>query len=289
MSYGFTAVALLALAGMLVLFVVQSLPVWRHEGTGYVTGRSWFYVTKRFGTLSMLYGSTVVAAIALLLAAPIGIGAAVFAAEYLPRRARLLLKLVIELLAGVPSVVYGLLGILLLRNYVYSGLRGLGFDPLSGDSLLTAGLLLAVMVLPTIMTLADDALQSVPAQQRQAARGLGLTRAQTILSVSLPQARRGLMAAALLGLGRALGETIAVFYVVGRQDNQWPAKLFSLDPLISSGQTITSKLGGGETNIAYGDPLHWAAMVGLGLLLMIVVATVTLIGAWLEGKADVHA
>src|SRR6266536_3112028 len=118
-------------------------------------------------TRAMSYGFTAVALLAL--AAPIGIGAAVFTAEYLPRRARLLLKLVIELLAGIPSVVYGLLGILLLRNYVYAGLRAVGLDPLSGDSLLTAGLLLAVMVLPTIMTLADDALQSVPAQQRQAA------------------------------------------------------------------------------------------------------------------------
>ena len=160
---------------------------------------------------------------------------------------------------------------------------------MSGDSLLTAGLLLAVMVLPTIMTLSDDALRSVPAQQRLAARGLGLTHAQVVLSVALPQARRGLVAAVLLGLGRALGETIAVFLVVGRQDNQWPANVFSLRPLINAGQTITSKLGGAETNIAYGSTLHWAAIVGLGLLLMVAVAVVTLVGAWLDGKADVHA
>ena len=116
-----------------------------------------------------------------------------------------------------------------------------------------------------------------------------MTRAQTVLSVSLPQARRGLVAAVLLGLGRGLGETIAVFLVVGRQDNQWPANVFSLKPLINAGQTITSKLGGAETNIAYGTSLHWAAVVGLGLLLMVVVAAVTLIGACLEGKVDVHA
>src|SRR5258706_9311778 len=286
MSYGFTAFALFVLGAMLVLFVLQSLPVWRHAGISYLTGREWYFRRDQFGALPMLYGSAAVAAVALLLAAPIGIGAAVFTAEYLPRRARLLLKLVIELLAGVPSVVYGLLGILLLRNYVYSGLRGMGLDPLSGDSLLTAGLLLAVMVLPTIMTLADDALQSVPARQRQAARGLGLTRAQTVLSVSLRQARRGLVAAVLLGLGRALGETIAVFLVVGRQDNQWPANVFSLKPLINAGQTITSKLGGAETNIAYGTSLHWAAIVGLGLLLMVVVAAVTVNGPWPAGERD---
>ena len=112
----------------------------------------------------MIYGTLVVAAVALGLAAPIGIGAAIFTAEYLPRRLRLVVKLTIELLAGVPSVVYGLLGILLLRNWVYDLLEP--FDPLSGDTLLTAGLLLAVMILPTVMTLADDALRAVPAAQR---------------------------------------------------------------------------------------------------------------------------
>ncbi|MGH8005932.1 MAG: PstC family ABC transporter permease, partial [Candidatus Binatia bacterium] len=160
------------------------------------------------------------------------------------------------------------------------------FDPLSGDTLLTAGVLLAVMILPTVMTLSDDALRGVPGAQRAAARGLGLTQTEVVLGVSLPQALPGIVAATLLGLGRALGETIAVFLVVGRQDNQWPATLFSLRPLIAAGQTLTSKLGGSETNIAYGDPLHWAAMVGLGLILLGMVATVTLVGAWLAGNEN---
>ena len=289
LSYAFAALAVAALLGMLVLFIQQSLPVWRHAGPGYVTGKLWYFRLDQFGALSMLYGTAAVSAIALLLAATIGIGAAVFTAEYLPPRPRLLLKLVIELLAGVPSVIYGLLGILILRNYVYDGLHNIGIDPLSGDSLLTAGLLLSVMILPTVMTLADDALRGVPAAQRTAARGLGLTRAQTILAISLPQARRGLVAALLLALGRALGETIAVFLVVGRQDNQWPQNWISLQPLINAGQTLTSKLGGAETNIAYGDPLHWAAIVGLGLLLMVIVSVITLAAAWLEGRADARA
>jgi phosphate transport system permease protein len=289
MSYGFTAVALGALGAMLVLFIWQSLPVWRHSGADYVAGGPWFYRSEQFGALSMLYGTAVVSAVALLVAAPLGIGTAICTAEYLSPRPRLLMKLFVELLAGVPSVVYGLLGVLLLRNYVYEALRGLGFDPISGDTLLTAGLLLSVMVLPTVMTLADDALRGVPAAQREAARGLGLTRGQAILGVSLPQARKGLVAAVLLALGRALGETIAVFLVVGRQDNQWPASPFSLRPLIQPGQTLTSKLGGAETNIAYGDPLHWAAIVGLGLLLLVVVALVTLVGAWLEGRDASYA
>ena len=140
------------------------------------------------------------------------------------------------------------------------------------------------MVLPTVMTLSDDALRAVPGSQRTAARGLGLNRGETILFVCLPQAARGLVAAVMLALGRALGETIAVFLVVGRQDNQWPARWLSLEPLTRPGQTLSSKLGGSETNIAYGDPLHWGAIVGLGLLLLALVSIVTLVGALFGGR-----
>lgn len=285
-SWLLTGITLAALAGAFFLFVVQSIPVWKHEGGGYLTGTRWFFRKETFGAAPMIYGTLAVAIIALLLAAPVGIGAAVFTSEYLPRRMRMGVKLLIELLAGIPSVVYGLLGVLLLRNYVYELMNWMGLEPLSGDSLLTASLLLAIMILPTVMTLADDALQAVPGMQRQAARGLGLTRSQMILSVLLPQAKGGLAAALLLALGRALGETIAVFLVVGRQDNQWPDPLWSPQPLLNAGQTLTSKLGGAETNIAYGDPLHWAAMVGLGLVLLVGVAGVTLAGAVLSGRTE---
>ncbi len=277
-SYGFTGLALVTLGALVLLFLWQSLPAWRHEGLGYVTGAKWYFRSHTFGALPMIYGTLVVALIALLLSAPIGIGAAIFTAEFLPARPRLIIKVAIELLAGVPSVVYGLIGILLLRNWIYDLFAR--FDPLSGDTLLTAGVLLAVMILPTIMTLSDDALRSVPAEQRRAARGLGLTATEAIFSVSLPQAARGLIAALLLGLGRALGETIAVFLVVGRQDNNLPANLFSPRAWLQAGQTLSSKLGGSETNIAYGDPLHWGAMVGLALLLMAMVLAVTIAGAW---------
>jgi phosphate transport system permease protein len=240
-----------------------------------VTGTRWFFRTHEFGALPMIYGTLVVGLIALALAAPIGIGAALFTSEYLPPRLRMPVKVLIELLAGIPSVVYGLLGILFLRNWIYDLITPL--DPVSGDTLLTAGILLGVMVLPTVMTISDDALRGVPAAQRQAARGLGMTRTETVLGVCLPQAWPGIVAALLLGLGRALGETIAVFLVVGRQDNQY--SFSSLRPFIDAGQTLTSKLGGSEINIAYGDPLHWGAMVGLGLILLALVGIVTWAGA----------
>jgi len=276
-SFFFSGLTAVAVVGMVALFVWQSGPIWGHAGPRFVTGREWFYRQDLFGAASMIYGTLVVAVVALLLAGPVGIGAAVFAAEFLPRRLRLAVKLTVELLAGVPSVVYGLLGILLLRDWVYQMLGR--FDPLSGDTLLTAGILLAVMILPTVMTLSEDALRGVPASQRAAARALGLTATETALHVSLPQAAPGIGAALLLSLGRALGEMIAVFLVIGRQDNQWPPSLLSLRPLMEAGQTLSSKLGGPETTIAYGDPLHRAAMIGLALILLLLVTTLTFLGA----------
>lgn len=277
LSILFTGLAVTGVLTMVLMFGWQSLPAWRHEGLGLLTGSKWFYRNELFGAAPMIAGTLMVASIALVIATPIGIGAAIFTSEYLPSRLRLAVKIVIELLAGVPSVVYGLLGILMLRGWIYEMLHA--FDPLSGDTLLTAGVLLAIMILPTIMTLADDALRGVPASQRQAARGLGLNQTEVVLHVALPQARKGLLAAVLLSLGRALGEMIAVFLVVGRQDNQWPV---SLRLLVEPGQTLASKLGSSEINIAYGDSLHWGAMAGLGLMLLVLVTTFTVLGAKLQ-------
>jgi phosphate transport system permease protein len=276
-SWFFSLVALATVLLLIGIFVRQSIPVWQHEGWHYLTGTKWFFRQKEFGAGAMIYGSVMVAFIAVVLATPLGFGAALFTAEYLPRAARLAVKIVIELLAGVPSVVYGLLGILLLREWIYEMFAG--FDLLSGDTLLTAGVLLAVMILPTVVTLSDDALRAVPATQRRAARALGLTRAEALFHVVLPQARRGLWSAVLLALGRAFGETIAVFLVVGRRDNNFPEHPFTLRPLLESGQTLTSKLAGSETNIGYGDPLHWGAIVGLALILLVLTGALTLIGA----------
>lgn len=276
-ALGGSLVAVLFFVGLGFVLVRDSLPVFRHAGWEYLTGDVWYFRRETFGVLSMVYGTAVVSLVALVLATPVGLGTAVFTAEILPPRWRMTVKALLELLAGVPSVVYGLLGVLLLRAWMYEWLAP--FDPLSGDSLLTAGVLLAVMVLPTVTTLADDALADVPRSQRHAARALGLTRAETLVSVALPRALPGLVAAILLGLGRALGETIAVFLVVGRQDRTLPESWLALRSWIEPGQTLTSKLGGSETFLAYGEPLHWAAIVGLALVLLALVGTVVLLSA----------
>lgn len=271
----------LAFAGV---FLVQSMPVWEGEGWQYLAGVKWFYRQHIFGALPMIYGTVVVSLIAIVLAGPLGIGCAVFLAEYLPERWRLGCKVAVELLAGIPSVVYGLIGILLLREWVYRAFER--FQIPQGDTLLTAGVLLAVMILPTVVTLTDDALRSVPGSQRRAARSLGLTRSEVILGIALPQSIRGIGSALLLALGRALGETIAVYLVVGRRDNYLPKAWYSFGSTLEPGQTLTSKLGGAELNIAYGDKLHWGAMCGLGLLLLILVAAITLPAVFRKAAGD---
>ena len=224
----------------------------------------------------MLFGTAAVSAIAIVLAAPLALCTALFASEICSERPRLALKFLVELLAGVPSVVYGLLGVLFLREWMHALFERLQLDVYSGDTLLTAGVLLAVMILPTLTTLFDDAFRSVPSKVRDAARGLGLTRAETALTVVTRQAAPALTGAVLLALGRALGETIAVFLVVGRADNRLPERGGILQSLVDAGQTITSKLGGAETNIAVGDPLHTSALLALGLTLFVVVVALTL-------------
>ena len=227
------------LVGMLGLFAWQSLPIWNHEGSSnYLFGGEWFFRVEKFGILPMIYGSVIVALIAVILAAPVGVAAAIFTAEYLPPKFRMAAKLLIELLAGVPSVIYGLLGFFILRIWVYNLLEPLGI--VSGDTLLTAGILLAIMILPTVMTLSEDALRGVPTSHRLASRALGLTKAETSIFVVVRQALPGIAAAILLGLGRAIGETIAVFLVVGRQDNQLPNSPLDFRPVIEAGQTLTS-------------------------------------------------
>ncbi|MGJ8642335.1 MAG: phosphate ABC transporter permease subunit PstC [Luteolibacter sp.] len=277
-----------AISGIFLAGVVLALGIWISEampaisqfGTELITGKEWFFRFEMFGAASMIYASVIVSLIALILAAPVAIGAAIFISEYLPHSLRSWAKTAVEFLAAVPSVVYGLLGIIFLREWMAERLAA--FDPLSGDMLATAGVLLAIMVLPTIATFTEDAIRSIPESQRSAARGLGLTRSQTILHVVLPQARPAIIGACLLGMGRALGETIAVFLVVGRFDNQFPEKILSPALLTEPGQTLTSKLGGPETHISIGDPLHWGAILSLGLILLILSAAFVAVGTLLR-------
>ncbi len=265
----FSLLAVVSFLALVSFLVADSLPVLEREGCTFLRRADWSFRQLRFGAASMLYGTAVISAIAMAFALPLGLGSAILTSEYVTGHLRMLIKSAIELLAGIPSVVYGLLGVLFLRPLMFYLLRP--WQPETGDNLLTAGLLLGVMVLPTLTSLSDDVFRSVSHEEREAASALGLTKYEVFVRAVFPKALPGLMCAGLLGLGRALGETIAVFLVIGRADNRLPKSWSSLRPLLESGQTLTSKLGGSELSIAYGNPEHWSAMIALGLLLLAVV------------------
>jgi len=227
---------------------------------------TWNPAKDQFGVLSMLYGTFAVTLIALLLAVPLGIATAIFTSEILPDRFRLYVKSAIELLAGIPSIIYGLIGIALVSTWVASI-----FELSSGRTLVTAGILLAIMILPTIITLTDDALHNIPKKYKETSKGLGLYPYEIIQKTLLPLAKRNIAGAVLLALGRALGETMAVMLLVGSID-KIPQPFFNL---LSPGQTITSKLGREVGESAFGS-LHFSALNAIGFLLLLIVITLTI-------------
>jgi phosphate transport system permease protein len=264
------AVALILIVAFLVIGLASG-PV--HLGR-LVSSAVWHPARSHFGATAMIWGTAAVAALALGMAAPVGWAAAVAINEVAPPNWRRALRSGAELLAVVPSIVYGLIGIAYIRPFV-----GRVAHVSGGDSLLAASLVLAVMVLPTIVAVSVDALNAVPAASREAAAACGLTRTEVIRAAVLPPARSGLRAAALLGLARALGETVAVFLVVGRADGRLPesvGRAFSL--LVHPGQTLTTKLNGPESILAGTSGEHWAALCGLGLLLLAGVAGLMIVG-----------
>ena len=251
--------------GLGVFLLVQSLPIMKAEGLDFWLGENW-WVGETYGALSMIVGSLMVTALAVTLALPIALSAALYTSEYLSPSLRRGVKGVMELLAGVPGIIYGLLGISFLAVTVKES-----FNLLDGNTLFTAGCLLAIMILPTVLTLAEDALRAVPIEYREVAEGLGLSKLQTALRVVVPQASSGIAGAILLGIGKAMGETIAVLMVIGSLDRIPGWNLFV------SGQTIPSKLGR-EAAEALGSGLHWSALMGLGLTLFFMVSILTYSG-----------
>ena len=227
---------------------------------------TWNPSQGQFGILSMLYGSVAVTIIALGIALPLGVTTAIFISEILPARYRLYVKSLLEVLAGIPSIIYGLIGVAFLSVWVESI-----FDLQTGRTILTGGLLLAIMVLPTVVTLTDDALHHVPEKYREAARGLGLYPYEVITTAVLPLAWSDILGAALLAIGRALGETMAVMLVVGSID-RIPE---SLVQVLVPGQTMTSKLGREIAETAFGS-LHFSALIAMGSILLILVLFLTM-------------
>ena len=209
----FLACACVAVAGVALIFIFVGLegwPIFAKVGLGaFLFGPEWAPAKGHYGILALTINSMLAMAGALALGAPLAVGTAVFLSEVASPRARSFVRPAVELLAGIPSVVYGFFGLVLLRPIIAQLFGGLGFG------LLTAWLILAVMVVPTIATLTEDALRSVPDGIREASYSMGATKWQTIWRVLLPAAKIGIIDAVILGMGRAIGETMAVLMIAG--------------------------------------------------------------------------
>ena len=270
------------LLGFIIVLNIDAMPAIRKFGAGFIISSDWDPVRELFGALPAIYGTLLSSAIGLLIAVPISLGAAIFLTQIAPPWLRNPASFLIEMLSALPSVIIGLWGLFVLvpfvRVHIESWLgNNLGFLPLFqgppfGVGFLSAGIILAIMIIPIITAMSREAIRAVPNEQREAMLALGATRWETIRRVVLPYCRSGLTGAIILGLGRALGETMAVTMVIGNN--------YSLTAsLFSPGSTIASKIAD-EFNEASGD-VFIGSLVELALVLFAVTLIVNVAARFL--------
>lgn len=271
------AIIPLVVIGMILMMVLNSMPTIRQFGFGFLTGMEWKPAEKIFGALPFIYGTIVSSLIGLVVAVPISLGIAIFLVEQAPKRVATPIAFMVELLAAIPSVVYGLWGIFVLAPFVRDYLGAFlaeyfGFLPffqgrLTGIGMLTGGLILALMITPIITAVVRDVLEAVPNTQREAALALGATKWETT-QIVLSNALSGIVGAIVLGLGRALGETMAVTMVIGNSP-QISASFFE------PAYTIASVLAANFAEAT--DELYLSALIEMGLVLFLVTFVVNAI------------
>jgi phosphate transport system permease protein len=263
---------LLILSGVIFSLVVGSWPALREFGLGFLVSQRWNPVTENFGALAPIYGTLVTSFIAMLIAVPIGLFIAMFLTELCPQVLRRPIGIAIELLAGIPSIIYGIWGLFVFAPFLQETLQpfliatfgnvpvlsALFEGPPYGIGMLTAGMILAIMVLPFITSITRDVFEAVPPVLKEAAYGLGCTTYEVVRHVVLPYTRTGVIGGVMLALGRALGETMAVTFVIG---NAHRVSTSILAPATTISATIAN-----EFTEAVGD-LYTSVLIALGLIL----------------------
>ncbi|HIK06527.1 MAG TPA: phosphate ABC transporter permease subunit PstC [Trichormus sp. M33_DOE_039] len=280
-----TRIFALAIAGTLLWITVQvtiaAWPAIQEFGVGFLAQSTWNPVNDSYGVLPQIYGTLVSALIGLLLAVPIGVGTAVLLSEdFLPGQVRTVLVFLVEMLAAIPSVVYGVWGIFvlvpILTNFGKWLNSSFGWLPIfstppTGPGMLPAGVILAIMTLPIITAISRDALISVPPSLRQASLGLGATRWETILQVLIPSAFSGIVSAVMLALGRAMGETMAVTMLIGNSNNVNIS-------LLAPANTISSLLA---NQFSEASGLQVAALMYAALVLFVLTLVVNILAEFI--------
>jgi len=282
-----TALGVLALLGCIILaLIIGALPALRTFGFDFLLTQSWNPVTERFGALAPVYGTIVTSVIAMAIAIPIGLLVAVFLTELCPLWLRRPVGIAIELLAGIPSIIYGIWGLFVLAPFLQVHVQPLLIDvfgevpilsslfagPPYGIGTLTAGLILAVMVLPFITSISRDVFEAVPTVLKESAYGLGCTTWEVFRNVVLPYTRAGVIGGVMLGLGRALGETMAVTFVIGNAHKISPS-------ILAPGTTISATIAN-EFTEAVGD-LYTSSLIALGLILFAITLVVLALARYL--------
>jgi phosphate transport system permease protein len=274
LAWGFAITVLVLLTGVVISLVWGAVPALRTFGFDFLVSVRWNPVTEKFGALPAIYGTLVTSAIAMLVAVPVSFGISIFLTELCPSVLKRPIGTAIELLAAVPSIIFGIWGLFvlspLMQSYVQPALIAtIGEVPLIGAlfrgppygiGILTAGLILSVMVLPYMVSITRDVFETVPAQVRESAYGLGATTWEVVWKVILPYSRVGVIGAFMLSLGRALGETMAVTFVVGNT-----AKIAT--SILQPGTTISAALANEFAEAS--DELHLASLLALGLILFL--------------------
>lgn len=253
-------VAILGIGSLLWFLVDSTWLFFAQFGFHNLWQGEWYPYEHLYGFLPAITGTAWALLIALLIAIPCGLSAAIVSSEIANPLCQSWMRFSMEILAGIPSVVYGLIGLWLLLPFLQTQL-----DLLTGHSLLAAGLILSLMILPTIMLMAHDAIRGVPPEQREAAKLLGLNWNQTLLRVLLPQAWQGIRSGILLAIGRGLGETMAVMLVVGSLDRM-PEPFYNI---LEPAQTLTSRIGREMGEAAFGS-MHFSALMACGLILAMI-------------------
>jgi phosphate transport system permease protein len=272
-----SALVSIGIVFLIGLFILrEGWPALQQVGMGHLLlGQVWRPGRGEFGLLPMIAGSVLVALGAMLLGVPLALGCAIFLAEVAPARVRAIVRPAVELLAGIPSVVYGLFGLVVLVPLV----RHIPVPGNSGFGLLAASSVLAVMILPTITNIAEDAIRAVPREYKEGSLALGTTHWQTIVGVTLPAARSGLVAAIILGVGRALGETMAMIMVIGNSIIiPQPLDNNPLTIILSQARTLTGNIA---VEINYATGLHESALFATGVVLFVLIMLVNSSAHWL--------
>lgn len=285
----FAALVILILVGIAIQLTAQSLLTWTTFGViPFITGTTWDPISSVYGALPFIVGTIITSLLALLVAAPLGVLTAIYLAELAPRRVAVPVTFMIELLAAIPSVVIGLWGVFVLSPTLRVTIESFLADTLGqvfpwfagpplGVGIFAAAVILTIMIIPTIVAISREVIATVPASQREAMLALGATRWEAIWQVVIPYARSGIIGAIILGLGRALGETMAVTMVIGNKD-AIPTSLFD------QGQSIASKIATSFSEASLG--LETSSLIALGLVLLVITIILNVIARLLVRSVE---